>query len=489
MSIENTGSSSDYLKLNTCWNHNEPYTWMAWIRLTADLDSFSVPFCTASSSTEYEGDMLRTTGTGTALRLYSNVAGTFSNSAAGVELVAGTWVHVAIVRSSPTLLTLFVNGVETSTLTTDVSSRAASTAAFMTILSQTDTAPRTNVFAGRVAFVKVWTSVLTEAQIATEMDYVAPQVTANIWEWWTLSAGDYSGQYLARDWVVAGSIADADDPPGVTWPAAPEPDTAALRVWWRAYGTADATTDYIIQSDKSVSGTFETLATQDATDRGDGFYYPFTSTLGTDIDADETELTMTGTVGVTAGARVKIDAETVLLGDRVSNTFTGCTRGADGTLPAAHLADTTVYQMHESYGETLDPFGSRNAIRYRVIAVVNGVQDLPAECVVVKPTLPPTTNFCRVWGILESTQGAAMAGQTVTLQRQTGREYNPGTAETYARTLVTVTTDADGYWELLVPRNIARSGGDVFRLTVDGKFHPLAASIPNVDTICYLELI
>lgn len=261
-----------------------------------------------------------------------------------------------------------------------------------------------------------------------------------------------------------------------------------ITIWWRAYGSADVNTDYLIQSDKAVSGTFATVSTEDATDRGDASYVPYTSTLSEAIEAGATSITLTGSTGFTDGSRVKIDAETFIIDGKSGDVFAACTPGADNTVQADHDADTTVYHMHESYTDSAVDFGSRNAIRYRVIVVVGSTNLVAAECVAVVPTLPPTNNFCRVWGMLESTQGAPMPGETITLQILDGDNYNPRSAETYDSAEVTTTTDADGYWQLLLPRDAAHSGGDVFRLIVDGETHTVSV-VPDVDSISYLEVV
>lgn len=261
-----------------------------------------------------------------------------------------------------------------------------------------------------------------------------------------------------------------------------------ITVWWRAYGSADVNTDYIIQSDKATAGTFATVATVNATDRGDGNYYPYTSTLAEALDAGATSMTLTGVTGFIDGDRAKIEGETFILDGLTSVTFADCTPGADSTVQAEHQAGATVYHMHESYTDSAVDFTGRNAIRYRVIVDLGSAQLVAAECVAVIPTPPPTNDFCRVWGILDSTQGGPVPAQTVTLQILDGDNYNPRTAETFESSQVEAATDADGYWELLLPRDVAHSGGDIFRLIVDGKTHSVS-EVPDLDAVCYLEII
>ena len=263
--------------------------------------------------------------------------------------------------------------------------------------------------------------------------------------------------------------------------------TVDVTLWWRAYGSADANTDYKIYSDKAVSGTMVLLTTANAADRGDGNYYPYTSTLANDIAKGATSIELTGVTGWANGDRAKIDGETFIFDGLSSNTFGSCTPGADHTLSYAHTAGTTVYQMHETYTDSAVDFGSRQAIRYRVVVSLASGDLVAAECVAVNPTPPPTNDFCTVWGILDSTQGGPVEGNQITLQIRDGDNYNPRTAETYETGTITTTTDADGYWELFVPRDVAHLGGDVLTLTINGKSISIS-SVPDQDTICYLEL-
>lgn len=261
-----------------------------------------------------------------------------------------------------------------------------------------------------------------------------------------------------------------------------------ITLWWRAYGSADANTDYKIYSDKATSGTMVLLTTEDAADRGDGNYYPYTSTLAADIAKGATSIDFTGVTGFNDGDRVKIEGETFVVDGLSGTTFGDCTPGADNTLQYKHDAAATIYQMHETYTDSAVDFGSRHAIRYQVVVALAGGDLVAAECVAVNPTPPPTNDFCTVWGILDSTQGSSVVGNTVTLQIADGDNYNPRTAETYETGTISTTTDGDGYWELFFPRDVAHLGGDVLRLTVNGENISIA-SIPDQDTICYLELV
>ena len=220
MSIENAGSNNDYMQLGACWDHNAAYTWMAWIKLTTDTNAFAVPFCTAASASVYEGDAVRTTSGGTLLKAFTVISNTFNQGSSGGDLSDAGWHHAALVRSTTFALDLYFDGSIVSSESTSVASRGSAADAFLTIVSQTDAAPRTNIFEGRIAYMKVWQAALDAGEIAAEMASVQPVRTANLWDWWLLSGGNYAGQYAGHDWIKNGSIADAADPP-VDWYVAP----------------------------------------------------------------------------------------------------------------------------------------------------------------------------------------------------------------------------------------------------------------------------
>lgn len=86
---------------------------------------------------------------------------------------------------------------------------------------------------GRLAHVKAWKAILSEAELRREMLSQVPKRPGNLYLWTPLrfSAHDMSGQN--RDWTVTGApVAHADEPP-IPWDA----EAGAGR---RAYGLAEA---------------------------------------------------------------------------------------------------------------------------------------------------------------------------------------------------------------------------------------------------------
>lgn len=259
-------------------------------------------------------------------------------------------------------------------------------------------------------------------------------------------------------------------------------------IYWSGYGSADVNTNYIVKSDETTSGTFATLATQNATDRGDASYAPYTAILVGNLSATDEVVEMGDATDFANGQRIKLGRETILLGGKSSNTFGACSRGVDNTIPRSHTDGDTITAMHESYTDSSVTYGSRNLIRYRIIAELGdgGDQLVAAEAVAVKPTKPPTNDLCTVWGIVDEIPGTPQSGVAASLSISDGTFYNTATGETFGSG-PSDTTDEDGYFELFVPKDAIRSGG-ALTITVNGKAQAIS-SIPDVDAINYLECI
>lgn len=238
----------------------------------------------------------------------------------------------------------------------------------------------------------------------------------------------------------------------------------ASNITLRWAGPSDATvnTDYKIQADKATSGSFQLVETVNAASP----YASYTTTLNGTIDSTTTTIVLDDATNFADGDYVLIDKELILLDGKSSNTFSSCTRNRGGTLPVAHDDEAVVAEAHESYLDE-DVTFNRNVIRYRVIRSETAGDSVAAEFIAVNPTLPPTNNLCRVWGVLDDV-GAPFAGATVTLKINDSDNLHTDTSELLVRKTQTDTTDADGYFELLIPRNIARAGGDSYTLTVTG---------------------
>ncbi|MCB0185998.1 MAG: hypothetical protein KDE31_17135, partial [Caldilineaceae bacterium] len=79
---------------------------------------------------------------------------------------------------------------------------------------------------------------------------------------------------------------------------------------------------------------------------------------------------------------------------------------------------------------------------------------------------------------------------TVSLAIADSDNYHTDTSEVIRKATQTATTDNDGYFELLIPRNISRAGGDNFTLTIDpgnsGEYARTITTVSDTDSVNFL---
>lgn len=259
---------------------------------------------------------------------------------------------------------------------------------------------------------------------------------------------------------------------------------------WVAALDADASTDYKIESDEDTSGTFAELAASplNSTNRGDGSYVPYQTTLNGDITASATSLTLTDANNFANGDYIAIDKELILLAGKSGNAFSGCTRGAGGTIPQAHEDTTAVYAAHESHTDSPTYASERYVIRYRITRVQGSDESIAAEAIGVSPPLPPTSNLITLWGIVEDIQGNPEASIVARLAISDADDYGQDTGETILKTTEQASTDADGFWYFFVRRDVARVGGGTYTLTLNNQNFTIV-SLPDQAHINYLRTI
>jgi len=127
----------------------------------------------------------------------------------GTTLSSDIWYHFALVRSSTTLITFYLDGVSDITDTQNISGRAANTRETVGgALALYD-------LNGDLAYVKAWSTNLSVAEIQQEMNVIRPVKTDNLHLWTPIFAGertkDYSGN--GYDWTENGTIVNAAAPP------------------------------------------------------------------------------------------------------------------------------------------------------------------------------------------------------------------------------------------------------------------------------------
>ena len=153
-------AAADYLYTTSGAPTTADHTVMLWFRINTDRNATGVVFLVANSGgTEYLSLYLASDGT--SLRSNSN-----SNTAAITALTAGTWYHLALVRSGTSNL-VYVNGALAGTH--GPVSGADFTPASMYLGSDTASYVDGDFYA-----FKTFNAALTAAQVAQEMYTVRP---------------------------------------------------------------------------------------------------------------------------------------------------------------------------------------------------------------------------------------------------------------------------------------------------------------------------
>jgi len=169
----------------------------AWVYLAVDRNDYSAIARLWTGAFGTVGSW-ETDSDGTSGPWYFTGGGSIGNS---TGFVVGEWRRVALTRTGSTGQLL----VATSTGATEVDSGTVGTAIPAGItLGGRDTSDNTEWFNGRLAYVRVWSSVLTQAEIEAEWASVTPVKTSELWANWPLSdASDLTDTVAARTLAVA----------------------------------------------------------------------------------------------------------------------------------------------------------------------------------------------------------------------------------------------------------------------------------------------
>lgn len=267
---------------------------------------------------------------------------------------------------------------------------------------------------------------------------------------------------------------------------------ATVTVHWMAAANADVNSDYKIYHDLAASGTFVLAATQDATESSTGIYTPPATTLVAAIGVDDESLELTDATAFADDDIIWIDREAILAGGKSGAVFGSCGRGQGSTVRREHAASAAVYKAHESKEFTSWDWGSRKAVRFRISHLTSAGESVAAEAIAVNPTMPPTNNLATIWGLLTDIQGNPKSGRKITLRIAQSDNYHYTTHETFLNETEEATTDADGYWEFFIPRDIDHAGGDRYTLTLDADspatlFEWNIATVRDDNVVKYVE--
>lgn len=171
-----TGVDTDRFNITSgMFNFNNPYTISFWLKRTATTGGQQIPYYlyAASGQTEY----INSTSTGLDVLTTVEYGGS-QNSATSITISYNVWYHVALVRSSTSLLTLYVND-STATNNKSISGRGATT----------------SMQIGRGnneyhAHAKIWTTALTVDELKNERYSIRPvHQLSSLWAWYPMIAG------------------------------------------------------------------------------------------------------------------------------------------------------------------------------------------------------------------------------------------------------------------------------------------------------------
>lgn len=315
------------------------------------------------------------------------------------------------------------------------------------------------------------------------------------------------GLYTVRLTVGDGSISDYYEEEDLIQVYSPEslpqlsidvlPDSASVvdvNLYWKAYDLADENTDYRIRSDVDGPGNFDTVATVDATEREEssGDYHPYMGALVAAIGRDDIHIVYSGMgFELDNNQRIRIDGETIFTGggNLSGEVWQDCKRGRDNTIRRPHAQYAAVAHMHESYEDEGVDFGARHVIRYEIITETSLGDTLAAEALAVKPSPPPTDDFCTIWGVLQDSMNQPLAGVPVRLVVVGNDVFNTRTGEVFSPDEVQNTlSDADGYWQVFAPKDVAISLLNAVKLVINEREFFLS-EVPTLPAINYLECI
>lgn len=210
-----TGGDTEFLNRDGAGalNTMAANTRMIWFIIDVDRNDYSDLFfshvSTSASNHDYDEAYLDINGTSLTCSSVDSVS--FQDSV-GTNLSVGVWYHVTLLRNSSTDLRVYLNGVQDSQVTFDMSAVSPTDQNAIMTGYPFNTA---NAINGRCMGYKDWTVALTPEEIERERKSLAPVKTANLWSYLPMigknaadCAKDYSGN--GRDYTTNGALITVD---------------------------------------------------------------------------------------------------------------------------------------------------------------------------------------------------------------------------------------------------------------------------------------
>jgi hypothetical protein len=186
-----------------------PVTIGAWVKLANTVNATNTIFRFDASGS-----------TALILALRSLVPGMYSAASTtgvtGSSVSTGVWTYIACTRDAANAGQLFQGTTPGSLTKTTATVNSSGTPTNVNLFGRS-TSDATDWFSGSLAYVRLWTAVLSDTAIATESQSTTAVTTANLWGSWAFasaSLSDTSGN--ARNWTAGSTALTSDTDPVLT---------------------------------------------------------------------------------------------------------------------------------------------------------------------------------------------------------------------------------------------------------------------------------
>jgi hypothetical protein len=202
-------ASGDRLRISSgLWDYNAAYTFAAWVYISTDrATNYQSIFCRYGS-----GSMMDQVYVDASMRIATFISNSASTDTTGATLTTGTWYYVACVRESNASFKVYIDGSATATI---ADTRSVSGRTDVTPLLDISTNAYTEWYNGRMAFTRLWTVALSNAEINAEMDSLTAVKTASLWGDWPLQTDDDDDSGNARHFTTAGTVTYSEAGPDI----------------------------------------------------------------------------------------------------------------------------------------------------------------------------------------------------------------------------------------------------------------------------------